>query len=85
VEQQMTVIRNEFTTHPPSYDDDPQREAIKLIARNIIKGEMVHRSELAKKPTIFLGTIIVFFSGYLFAAGPKWLPLLSSILPPSMI
>jgi len=81
----MTIVQPKSETLQSSIHEHQQREAVKLIARNIIEGEMVHRSELAKKPTIFLGTIIVFCSGYLFAAGPNWLPLLSSVLPPSMI
>ena len=81
----MTIVQTESETLQSSIHEHQQREAVKLIARNLIEGEMVHRSELAKKPVIFLGTLIVFCSGYLFAAGPKWLPLLSSILPPSLI
>jgi xanthine dehydrogenase molybdopterin-binding subunit B len=81
----MTVVQNEFTTHPPSNDDDPQREAIKLVAKQILKGELVHKSKIVSKPIMMVGCAVIFCSGYLMAAGPETLPLLSSILPPSLI
>jgi|TARA_R100000501_G_C2592956_1_gene92368 hypothetical protein len=80
----MTVIRNELTTHSPS-NDDPHREAIKLVAKQILTGELVHKSKVITIPTMLVGCVIIFFSGYLMASGPIILPLLSSIIPPSLL
>ena len=81
----MTVIQNEFSTHSPLNDDDPHREAIKLIAKQILTGELVHKSKVITIPTMLVGCVVIFFSGYLMASGPIILPLLSSILPPSLL
>ena len=81
----MTVIQNELITHSPSNDDDPQREAIKLIAKQLLNGELVHKSKVITIPTMLVGCVIIFFSGYLMASGPIIFPLLSSILPPSLL
>jgi len=81
----MTVIQNEFSTHSPSNDDDPHREAIKLVAKQILTGELVHKSKVIRIPTMLVGCVIIFFSGYLMASGPIIFPLLSSILPPSFL
>ena len=81
----MTVIQNELTTPPPPYNGDPHREAIKLVAKQILKGELVHKSKIVSKPIMMVGCAVIFCSGYLMASGPETLPLLSSILPPSLI
>ena len=81
----MTVIQNELSTLSPSNDDDPHREAIKLVAKQILTGELVHKSKVIRIPTMLVGCVIIFFSGYLMASGPIIFPLLSSILPPSFL
>ena len=81
----MTVIQNELITHSPSNDDDPHREAIKLVAKQILTGELVHKSKVITIPIMLVGCVVIFFSGYLMASGSIILPLLSSILPPSLL
>jgi hypothetical protein len=66
----MTVIQNELTTPPPPYNGDPHREAIKLVAKQILKGELIHKSKVVSQPIMIVGCAVIFLSGYAMALCP---------------